>query len=180
MPSDRMVEVIASCLAEGNVVGWFQGRAEWGPRALGARSILADARDPAVKSRVNAAVKYRDEWRPFGPSITEEAAHEYLEDSIYAPFMTMTFVVRQHQRSRIPAVVHVDGTTRPQIVRRSVAPLYHALLTRFGELTGVPVLLNTSFNLKGEPIVNSPLDALRTFYSSGLDLLAIGRFVIHK
>jgi carbamoyltransferase len=134
----------------------------------------------ALKNRVNAAVKYRDEWRPFGPSIPEESAHEYLEDATYAPFMTMTFVVRSHQRSRIPAVVHVDGTTRPQIVRRSVAPLFHALLTRFGELTGVPVLLNTSFNLKGEPIVNSPLDALRTFYSSGLDMLAIGRFVIRK
>jgi carbamoyltransferase len=175
-----LVELTASWLADGKIVGWFQGRAEWGPRALGARSILADPRDPDMKSRINAAVKYRDEWRPFAPSILEEAAAEYLENVSYSPFMTMTFPVKPHQRRTLAAVVHVDGTTRPQFVRRTVAPLFYDLISRFAEKTGVPVVLNTSFNLKGEPIVNTPLDALRVFYSSGLDVLALGSFVLRK
>ncbi len=177
---EELIESVAALLADGKIVGWFQGRAEWGPRALGARSILGDPRDREMLYKVNAAVKYRDGWRPFAPSMLEEAADEYLEGAVYAPFMIMTFPVREEKKHLIPAVVHVDTTTRPQMVRRDVNPLYYDLIKRFGEKTDVPVVMNTSFNLKGEPVVNSPRDAVRTFYSSGLDALAIGNFLIEK
>ncbi|HLL70682.1 MAG TPA: carbamoyltransferase C-terminal domain-containing protein, partial [Pyrinomonadaceae bacterium] len=177
---EELVETVASELADKKIVGWFQGRAEWGPRALGARSILADPRDREMNLRVNAAVKYRDDWRPFAPSMIEEVAGEYMEGAMYAPFMIMTFPVKEEKKKDIAAVVHVDGTTRPQTVRRTVNPLYYDMIKRLGEKTGVPVVMNTSFNLKGEPVVNSPRDALRTFFSSGLDVLALGNFIIRK
>ncbi|MCX7640298.1 MAG: hypothetical protein N2Z23_07645 [Pyrinomonadaceae bacterium] len=177
---EELIETVSDLLVQGKIVGWFQGRAEWGPRALGARSILADPRNREMLHKVNAAVKYRDGWRPFAPSMLEEVAEEYLENPVYAPFMIMTFPVKEEKKHLIPAVVHIDGTTRPQMVRRSVNPLYYDLIKRFGEKTGVPVIMNTSFNLKGEPIVNSPRDAIRTFYSSGLDALAMGSFLIEK
>ncbi|MBK9154760.1 MAG: hypothetical protein IPM25_11190 [Chloracidobacterium sp.] len=177
---DDIVERVAGLLADGKIVGWFHGRGEWGPRALGARSILGDPRDREMLYKVNAAVKYRDGWRPFAPSMLEEAADEFLEGSAYSPFMIMTFPVRKEKQHLIPAVVHVDGTTRPQMVRRTVNPLYYDMIKRFGEKTGVPIVMNTSFNLKGEPVVNSPRDAVRTFYSSGLDVLSIGSFIIEK
>lgn len=180
LTSEDLVERVAELLANQKIVGWFQGRSEWGPRALGARSILGDPRDREMLYKVNAAVKYRDGWRPFAPSMIEEAAEEYLEGVVYAPFMIMTFPVREEKKHLIPAVVHVDGTTRPQMVRREINPLYYDMIKRFGEKTGVPVVMNTSFNLKGEPVVNSPRDAVRTFYSSGLDALAIGNFLIEK
>jgi carbamoyltransferase len=142
--------------------------------------ILADPRDREMNLRVNAAVKYRDDWRPFAPSMIEEVAGEYMEGAMYAPFMIMTFPVKEEKKKDIAAVVHVDGTTRPQTVRRSVNPLYYDMIKRLGEKTGVPVVMNTSFNLKGEPVVNSPRDALRTFFSSGLDVLALGSFIIRK
>ena len=177
---EDLIETVAQELADKKIVGWFQGRAEWGPRALGARSILADPRDREMNLMVNAAVKYRDDWRPFAPSMLEEVASEYMEGAIYAPFMIMTFPVKEEKKKEIAAVVHVDGTTRPQTVRRSVNPLYYDMIKRFGEKTGVPVVMNTSFNLKGEPVVNSPRDALRTFFSSGLDVLALGNFIVRK
>lgn len=178
--SEELVERVAGLLADKKIVGWFQGRSEWGPRALGARSIMGDPRDREMLYKVNAAVKYRDGWRPFAPSMLEEVADEYLDGAVYAPFMIMTFPVRPEKQDLIPAVVHVDGTTRPQMVRRSVNPPYYDVIKRFGEKTGVPIVMNTSFNLKGEPVVNSPRDAVRTFYSSGLDALAIGNFIIEK
>lgn len=177
---DEIADRVAELLADKKIVGWFQGRSEWGPRALGARSILGDPRSREMLYNVNAAVKYRDGWRPFAPSMLEEVAEEYLEGATYSPFMIMTFPVREEKRHLIPAVVHVDGTTRPQMVRRSVNPLYYDMIKKFGEKTGVPIVMNTSFNLKGEPVVNSPRDAVRTFYSSGLDALAIGNFLIEK
>jgi carbamoyltransferase len=177
---EDLIETVSDLLTQQKIIGWFQGRAEWGPRALGARSILADPRDREMLHRVNAAIKYRDEWRPFAPSMLEEVAGEYLEGSFYAPFMIVTFPVKPEKRNDIAAVVHVDGSTRPQMVRRNVNPLYYDLIQRFGEKTGVPVVMNTSFNLKGEPIVNSPRDALRTFFSSGLDALVMGTFLIRK
>ncbi len=177
---EDLIETVASALAEKKIVGWFQGRSEWGPRALGARSILGDPRTREMLAEVNAAVKYRDGWRPFAPSMLEEVAGEYMEGIVYAPYMIMTFPVREEKKSVIPAVVHVDGTTRPQMVRRSVNALYYDMIKRFGEKTGVPVVMNTSFNLKGEPIVNSPRDAIRTFFSSGLDILAMGNFIVRK
>ncbi len=176
----ELIESAAQALVDGQLLGWFQGRAEWGPRALGARSILADPRDVASRDRVNSAVKYRDHWRPFAPSMLAEAGPDYLEGVFEAPFMITTFPVKTERKQQIAAVVHADGTTRPQLVRREVHPLYYDLIQRFAEKTGVPAVLNTSFNLKGEPIVNSPRDALRTFFSSGLDRLYMGSFLVEK
>jgi carbamoyltransferase len=171
----------AACLlARGKIIGWFQGRMEFGPRALGNRSILADPRDPKMTERVNNAVKFREWWRPFAPSILAEAAHEFLESATDSPFMILTAQVRPEKRAVIPAVTHADGSARPQTVERDVNPLYWNLIREFEKLTGVPVVMNTSFNLRGEPIVASPTDAVRTFYTSGLDALVIGDFVVEK
>jgi carbamoyltransferase len=172
--------VAADLLEQGKILGWFQGRMEFGPRALGARSILADARDPEMKDKVNNAVKFREAWRPFAPSLLAEAASEYLETATDSPFMVLTSPVRPHKRNVIPAVTHVDGTARPQTVEQDVSPLYWRLISKFAEKTGVPVIMNTSFNLRGEPIVCSPTDAIRTFFSSGLDALLIGLFLVEK
>jgi carbamoyltransferase len=170
----------AELLAEGKILGWFQGRMEFGPRALGGRSILADPRDPEMTAKVNNAVKFRESWRPFAPSMLAECAGEYIELAADSPFMILTAQVRPEKRHVIPAVTHVDGSTRPQTVERDVNPLYWRLISEFGRRTGVPVVMNTSFNLRGEPIVNSPTDAIRTFFSSGMDALVIGSFLVEK
>jgi carbamoyltransferase len=172
--------VAAELLANGKILGWVQGRMEFGPRALGSRSILADPRDPEMNAKVNNAVKFREWWRPFAPSLLPEAAGEYLESATDSPFMVLTAQVRPEKRSVIPSVTHVDGSTRPQTVERDVNPLYWRLISEFGRRTGVPVVMNTSFNLRGEPIVSSPTDAIRTFFSSGMDALIIGSFVVEK
>ena len=153
---------------------------EFGPRALGSRSILADPRDPEMNAKVNNAVKFREWWRPFAPSLLSEAAGEYLESATDSPFMVLTAQVRPEKRAVIPSVTHVDGSARPQTVERDVNPLYWRLIHEFGQRTGVPVIMNTSFNLRGEPIVSSPTDAIRTFFSSGMDALIIGSFVVEK
>jgi carbamoyltransferase len=173
-------EQVAGLLGLGAIVGWFQGRMEFGPRALGSRSILADSTHFRMKDRVNQSVKFRENWRPFAPSCLAESAHEYFEGAREAPFMTMTFDVLPHQRDRIPAVTHADNTARVQTVSRDVNPRFWRLIKEFEKKTGVPVILNTSFNLKGEPIVCSPKDAIRTFYSSGLDFLVLGDWLIAK
>ena len=173
-------EPAAEMLAKGKILGWFQGRMEFGPRALGNRSILANPRDPEMNAKVNKVVKFREWWRPFAPSLLAEVADEYLESAIDSPFMILTAQVRPGKRSVIPSVTHVDGSARPQTVERDVNPLYWRLIDAFGQRTGVPVLMNTSFNLRGEPIVCSPTDAIRTFFSSGLDVLVIGHFVVEK
>lgn len=170
----------AELLAAGKILGWFQGRMEFGPRALGNRSILADPRDPEMNVKVNNAVKFREWWRPFAPSILAEAADEYLESATDSPFMALTGAVKPEKRGVIPAVTHVDGSTRPQTIERSVNPRYWQLTHEFGKRTGVPVVMNTSFNLRGEAIVNMPADAVRTFYSSGMDALVIGDFLVEK
>jgi carbamoyltransferase len=177
---DDAARVAAELLGDGKIVGWFQGRMEFGPRALGNRSILADPRDPEMRERVNAAVKFRETWRPFAPSILDEAAHEYLNSPGESPFMILTFQVKPDKRANIPAVTHVDGSTRPQTVEEEGNPLYWRLIKCFAERTGVPAIMNTSFNLRGEPIVCTPTDAIRTFFSSGLDILVIDRFLIQK
>ena len=170
----------AELLAQGKILGWFQGRMEFGPRALGSRSILADPRDPEMNAKVNNAVKFREWWRPFAPSMLKEVAPEYIESATDSPFMILTAQVRQEKRSVIPSVTHVDGSARPQTVEADVNPLYWRLIREFGMRTGVPVIMNTSFNLRGEPIVRAPTDAIRTFYSSGLDALVLGSFLIEK
>jgi carbamoyltransferase len=167
-------------LSRGKIIGWFQGRMEFGPRALGSRSILADARDPEMNAKVNNAVKFREWWRPFAPSLKKEAAADYLETVTDSPFMILTAQVRPEKRDVIPAVTHVDGSARPQTVEREINPLYWRLLDEFEKRTGVPVILNTSFNLRGEAIVHTPTDAVRTFYSSGMDALVIGSFLVEK
>jgi carbamoyltransferase len=172
--------VAAEMLANGKILGWVQGRMEFGPRALGSRSILADPRDPEMTAKVNNAVKFREWWRPFAPSMLSEVAGEYVESATDSPFMILTAQVRPEKRSVIPAVTHVDGSARPQTVERDVNPLYWRLIHEFGQRTGVPVIMNTSFNLRGEPIVSSPTDAIRTFFSSGMDALVIGSFVVEK
>jgi carbamoyltransferase len=170
----------AQMLADGKIVGWFQGREEFGPRALGSRSILADPRDALMKEKVNDVVKFREPWRPFAPSLLAESAEAYLQDSCDSPFMILTSQVERGKQSVIPAVTHVDGSTRPQTVERQVLPLYWRLIKAFEDITGVPAVLNTSFNLRGEPIVSSPTDAIRTFFSSGLDALMIGTYIVEK
>ena len=170
----------AEMLANGKILGWVQGRMEFGPRALGARSILADPRDPEMNAKVNNAVKFREWWRPFAPSMLAEVADEYIESATDSPFMILTAQVKPEKRSVIPSVTHVDGSARPQTVERDVNPLYWRLIREFGNRTGVPVVMNTSFNLRGEPIVSTPTDAVRTFFSSGMDALVIGSFVVEK
>jgi carbamoyltransferase len=177
---DDIAEATADLLALGKVVGWFQGRMEAGPRALGARSILADPRSVDSRDRVNAAIKFREYWRPFCPSLLEQAAPRFMRDAVAAPFMITAFEATEHAADLCPAVVHVDGTMRAQTVNGRAHPRFYALLKAFERRTGVPVLLNTSFNVKGEAIACSPRDALRTFWSTGLDALAIGRCLIEK
>jgi carbamoyltransferase len=170
----------AELLSLGKILGWFQGRMEFGPRALGSRSILADPRDPEMNAKVNKAVKFREWWRPFAPSLKKEAAAEYLESATDSPFMILTAQVRPEKRSVIPSVTHVDGSARPQTVEKEINPLYWRLIDEFGKRTGVPVVMNTSLNLRGEAIVHTPTDAIRTFFSSGMDALVIGSFLVEK
>jgi len=170
----------AELLAQGKILGWFQGRMEFGPRALGSRSILADPRDPEMHAKVNSAVKFREWWRPFAPSLKKEIAPDYLESAHDSPFMILTAQVRPEKRSVIPSVTHVDGSARPQTVEKEINPLYYRLIDEFGKRTGVPVIMNTSFNLRGEAIVHTPTDAIRTFFSSGIDALVLGSFLVEK
>ncbi|HEY2461306.1 MAG TPA: carbamoyltransferase C-terminal domain-containing protein [Candidatus Acidoferrum sp.] len=177
---DDPSSVAAELLSHGKILGWFQGRMEFGPRALGGRSILADPRDPEMIVKVNNAVKFREWWRPFAPSFKKEAAGDYLESATDSPFMILTAQVRPEKRSIIPSVTHVDGSARPQTVEREINPLYWSLIDEFGKRTSVPVVMNTSFNLRGEAIVHTPTDAVRTFFSSGMDALVIGSFLVEK
>jgi len=170
----------AAAVAAGHIVGWFQGRMEFGPRALGCRSILADARRGEMKDLVNRTVKHREPFRPFAPSVLWERAGEYFTPAREAPFMTFTFDATARARAEVPAVVHADGTARVQTVRREQDPLFYRFLTALEKVTGVGVVLNTSFNVAGEPIVLSPEDALRCFYTTGLDALALGPFWLAK
>jgi len=167
-------------IADGKVVGWFQGRAEIGPRALGARSILADPRRAEMKDIVNTQVKRRESFRPFAPSILDERGAEFFDDYSTNPFMLLVLPVRKDKRDVIPAVTHVDGTGRLQSVTREFNPSYHRLISDFERLTGVPVVLNTSFNLRGEPIVNSPDEAIVDYLRSGMDALVLGRHLVEK
>jgi carbamoyltransferase len=179
--ADDIADAAAALVAEGKVVGWFQGRMEAGPRALGGRSIVADPRRAEMSDAVNDKVKFRERWRPFALSILAERAADYLVDPVDAPFMVMAFDVVFERRGEIPAALHsADYTTRPQTVRRDVSPLFWALIDGFRRRTGVPAVLNTSFNVKGEAIVCSPSDAIRCFYGTGMDALAIGSFLLEK
>ena len=181
---ERMLDQVVNRMVEGKVFGWFKGRFEWGPRALGNRSILADPRRAEMKGIVNEKIKFREPFRPFAPVILDERTREYFElpeskNHHAARFMQFVAPIRPEKQSLIPAVNH-EGTGRLQTIQREVNPSYYRLVEKFGEATGVPVLLNTSYNLRGEPMVSTPANAYRTFTNSGLDLLVMENFLIGK
>lgn len=177
---EDLLNATARLIAEGRVVGWFQGRLEFGPRALGARSLLADARNPKMKEIINAKVKFREPFRPFAPSVLKERAHEYFEmpAGMDAPFMLLVPRVRPDRRAEVPAITHQDGTGRVQTVTETENGRFYRLIRAFGRMTGTPLVLNTSFNVRGEPIVCTPQDAIRTFLNTGIDVLVIGNCVV--
>lgn len=170
----------AASIADGRIVGWFQGRSECGPRALGNRSILADPRNPDMKDHLNAKVKFREAFRPFAPSILWEHQKEYFDLDIPSPYMLMVSDIHEEKRCLIPSVTHVDGTGRLQTVMKELNPKFYKLIKKFNEITGVPIVLNTSFNIRGEPIVETPDDAIRCFLGTGIDELYINNFFIQK
>lgn len=175
----NVAEETAALLAEDKIIGWYQGRMEFGPRALGSRSILASPIQASMQARLNE-VKDREDFRPVAPVVLEEDAPEWFEDARYSPFMLFVHKVRPEKASAIPAVCHVDGTARIQTVNRDQHPDYYDLLKAFKKRTGVPVLVNTSFNTLGKPIVCSPRDALECFWSSPFDVLVMGSYLIEK
>lgn len=182
---DNLIDQVATAMAKGKVIGWVQGAFEWGPRALGNRSILADPRGKSMKDIVNSKIKFREGFRPFAPAVVSEKASLYFETrkkEKQASFEFMLYVVpvKKDKQKKLQAITHVDGTARPQFIKKSTNPLYHKLITAFGKKTGVPVVLNTSFNLKGEPIVNTSAEALSTFQRSGIDMLVLHNFIITK
>jgi carbamoyltransferase len=174
--------VAAELLFQNHIIGWFQGRMEFGQRALGARSILANPCDRSVKDRINTSVKFREEFRPFGASILEDKVSKYFDipNNFTTPYMEKVVPVKDQYISQISSVVHHDGSCRIQTVNKKDNGLFHDLILAFGNISGIPILLNTSFNVAGEPIVATPTDALRTFYSSGLDDLIIGNYLVRK
>jgi carbamoyltransferase len=180
---EAFFDFVARALVDGKVCGWYRGRFEWGPRALGSRSIIADPRKPEMKEKLNATIKFREAFRPFAPSVIEERADEFFDIPQAqrhwpARFMLYVTPVRPEKRDVLPAITHEDGSGRLQTVYKQTNPAYHRMIERFGELTGVPVVMNTSFNLKGEPIVEAPDHAFNTFSLSGMDYLFLNNYVI--
>jgi len=171
--------IVSELISKGKIIGWFQGRMEFGPRALGNRSILADPRKKEINIKLND-IKHREEWRPLAPSILEEHMKKYFINSYSSPFMNLSFDVRKEKVKYIPSAIHVDGSARVQTVGKKTNKRYYKLIKEFKKLTGVPILLNTSFNDKGQPIVRTPEDAIKTFQRMKLDNLAIGNYLISK
>src|SRR5205814_10510331 len=169
----------AASIASGNVVGWFQGRMEWGPRALGNRSIVCDPRRADMKNILNVKIKRRESFRPFAPSILREAVGEWFETDYDVPFMLQVYQIREEKRAQIPAVTHVNGSGRLQSVTEAQNARYYRLIAAFGALTGVPMVLNTSFN-ENEPVVNTPAEALDCFLRTNMDLLVMGDVMIRR
>jgi carbamoyltransferase len=200
LDDDNLVETCAGALAEGKALGWHQGRMEFGPRALGARSILADPRSPAMQKQLNLKVKFRESFRPFAPAVLREDLADWFELDADSPYMLLVSPVREDRRramtaaeqalfgidklnvprSAVPAVTHVDYSARIQTVHAETNPLFHALIRRFKSLTGCPILVNTSFNVRGEPIVCTPEDSFRCFMGTEIDALAVGRCLLRK
>ncbi|HVV69163.1 MAG TPA: carbamoyltransferase C-terminal domain-containing protein [Patescibacteria group bacterium] len=174
------LDLIAEKIAEGKICGFFQGQMEFGPRALGNRSILADPRIKSMRDKINQAVKFREEFRPFAATILYDKMNDFTTKPVDSPYMSFVSKVKLDKQALIPAVVHIDGTCRFQTLKPSENPLYYQLIESFFKLTGIPLILNTSFNVKGEPIVMSPSDAIRCFFSTGLDCLVIGKFLVEK
>lgn len=179
LEDEELFPRVAKLIAEGNIVGWFQGRTEWGPRALGNRSIVANPAFPEIKERMNVKIKKREPFRPFAPSVLEENVGEYFEDAYPVPFMEKVYVIRPEMRVKIPAVVHVDGTGRLQSVSKDVNPRYWRLIEEVKKITGVPIVLNTSFN-ENEPIVNKPEEAVDCYLRTKMDVLVLGNYVVER
>jgi carbamoyltransferase len=175
-------KVTAELLAEGKIVGWFQGSMEFGQRALGCRSILADPRNKKMKDLINNAVKFRESFRPFAPAILKNFTNKWFEVShpILSPYMEKVLKIKKELAHLVPSVVHADGSCRLQTVTEELTPEFYALINEFYKKTRIPMLLNTSFNINNEPIVESPGDAIRTFFSSGLDAIVIGPYLLEK
>jgi carbamoyltransferase len=180
LTEDKLIAEVARLLAEGRIVGWFRGAMEFGPRTLGARSILASPTSEMIRDNLNAFIKHREEFRPFSAAVPEERAEEFFEPSALDEFLQGVSRINEAKRNLIPAAVFGDGLVRVHSVSRKTNPSFWKLLSKFGEHAGVPVLLNTSFNLFGEPVVSTPREAVRGFYCSGIDCLAIGNFLIKK
>lgn len=179
---EKIEHEIAKILSDGNIVAVCNGAMEFGERALGNRSILADPRSEDIKDRINASIKYRESYRPFAPAVVHDRVADYFDvtPGFEAPYMEQVVPVRPEHRATLAAITHVDGSGRVQTVKPDQNPFFHAIISDFGDITGIPVVLNTSFNINGEPIVLSPDDALTTFFNSGLDTLAVGSFIISK
>jgi len=177
---DTLCREVAKLLYDDLVVGWFQGRMEFGPRALGQRSILGNACNPEMKNILNVRVKLREEFRPFAPITIEDAVQTYYDQPTPSPYMLYAPTVKPGMEKRVPASTHVDGTSRVQTVSPSQNPLFYKLLKEFEALSGVPVIINTSFNIKGEPIVCTPEDAIKCFLGTDIDYLAIGNYLVEK
>ena len=197
---DEMIEEVASALANQKAVGWMQGRMEFGPRALGGRSIIADPRSPVMQKQLNLKVKYRESFRPFAPSVLSEDAGEWFENETDSPYMLLVADVQNDKRrvmtkeeealfgidklnvsrSLVPAITHVDYSARIQTVNADTNPRYHAVITKFKEKTGCPLVVNTSFNVRGEPIICTPTDAFKCFMGTEMDVLAAGNYVLYK
>ena len=178
--SEDIASECAALIARGRIIGWVQGGAEFGPRALGHRSILADPRSVGSKERLDSEIKRREWFRPYAPSVLAEHADEYFEMLGPSPYMLLAVNTREAVRDKVPGIVHVDGSARVQSVEREIEPLYHRLISRFHEITGVPLVLNTSFNGYGEPMVETAKEALDAMHSMGLDALAIGDYLAWK
>jgi carbamoyltransferase len=176
---DALSEHVAAAIADGKVVGWFQGRMEWGPRALGNRSILADPRRADMKEILNRKIKRRESFRPFAPAILRVAVRDWFEEDADVPFMSQVFQIREERRALIPAVTHVDGSGRLQTVHEDSNPRFFGLVSAFGRRTGVPMVLNTSFN-ENEPIVCRPEEALDCFLRTQMDVLVLGNQVVER
>jgi carbamoyltransferase len=179
LPEPELLRRTATIVTEGKILGWYQGRAEWGPRALGNRSIVADPRRPEMKEILNQRIKHREIFRPFAPSVLAEKTGEWFTKSYPSPFMNLAYSVHPDKRDKIPAPTHVDGTGRLQTVTREANPRYHALISEFERQTGVPVVLNTSFN-DNEPIVCRPEEALDCFLRTQMDALVLGDVLITR
>ena len=185
MPYDRLddghlIQTVSKLLEGESVVGWFQGRMEYGPRSLGNRSIIADARNKENWRKVNLKIKFRESFRPFAPTVLEEKASEWFALDRESPYMLLVADTLMEKRSMIPAVTHVDGSARIQTIRRNQNPRYYDLIKAFESRTGCPVIINTSFNVRGEPIVESPKDALNCFLNTHMDYLVLGNFLLRK
>jgi len=175
-----LTKYVAQKISQGKIIGWFQGRMEFGPRALGNRSILADPRNPGMKDLLNSKVKKRESFRPYAPAILEERVGDFFEAKQFSPFMLLAARVRQDKIDIVPAITHIDGSARVQTVSRRINPRFWDLINEFDKITGVPLVINTSFNVKGEPIVCSPQEALNVFLKSQMDILVLGDFMVEK